>query len=457
MKILLLSTCIFLMLSAHLNAQNFPIGHRTITYNDPSRTGGFGSGGGAGRQIQCEVYYPAVSAGESTNFAATTSPIIAFGHGFVMAWDAYQNIIDALVSKGYVLIFPRTEGGASPVHADFGKDLVIAANRLEADALNNASFFFYNKYNGKKAVMGHSMGGGSSFLAASESTSTFNVVVGLAPAETNPSAAAASVNVSIPALILSGDENAVTPPADHHIPIYTGLSSSCKTFVSIVGGGHSYFANSNFNCDFGETVSGAPTLDRSTQQDILLDVVQPFLKFHLMEDCSSWTDFLAELATDVRIDPTNDCTYTLPTAPVITQNGSVLTSNVTGNLQWYLNGNPLLDETANTLNTTSYSSGSYTVVVTDMMGCYATSNALMIGTNALNELEESIHIQPNPFMNQLKIELEGKQTIQLYSSTNQLISELEIDQEAIIETNELANGLYFLKTGSGSIFRLIKL
>ena len=28
------------------------VGHTTITFNDPTRTGGFGSGGGAGRQIQ---------------------------------------------------------------------------------------------------------------------------------------------------------------------------------------------------------------------------------------------------------------------------------------------------------------------------------------------------------------------------------------------------------------------
>jgi len=33
----------------------FQIGHTTITFNDPSRSGGFGTGGGSGRQIQTEI------------------------------------------------------------------------------------------------------------------------------------------------------------------------------------------------------------------------------------------------------------------------------------------------------------------------------------------------------------------------------------------------------------------
>ena len=45
---------LFLAASTSIFAQ-FSVGHRTITFNDPTRTGGFGSGGGAGRQIQTEI------------------------------------------------------------------------------------------------------------------------------------------------------------------------------------------------------------------------------------------------------------------------------------------------------------------------------------------------------------------------------------------------------------------
>jgi hypothetical protein len=58
----------------------------------------------------------------------------------------------------------------------------------------------------------------------------------LAPAETDPSAIATDPNVSVPDLIYSGSSDWVTLPTDHQIPIYDGLDSKCKTFVSIIGG-----------------------------------------------------------------------------------------------------------------------------------------------------------------------------------------------------------------------------
>ena len=43
----------------------FAVGHTTITFNDPARTGGTGTGGGPGRQIQTEIYYPSATAGDN--------------------------------------------------------------------------------------------------------------------------------------------------------------------------------------------------------------------------------------------------------------------------------------------------------------------------------------------------------------------------------------------------------
>ena len=103
----------------------FPIGSTTITFNDPARSGGFGSGGGAGRQIQTEIYYPAIAAGTNATVATGVFPVITFGHGFAMSWDAYQNIWEHYVPLGYIVVFPRTEGSIfpSPSHGDFGLDL----------------------------------------------------------------------------------------------------------------------------------------------------------------------------------------------------------------------------------------------------------------------------------------------------------------------------------------------
>ncbi|MFY7944661.1 MAG: hypothetical protein ACOVNZ_08760, partial [Crocinitomicaceae bacterium] len=78
----------------------YQVGHTTITFNDPARTGGFGSGGGTGRQIQTEIYYPANAAGDNVAVASGQFPVITFGHGFAMSWDAYANIWQHYIPKG---------------------------------------------------------------------------------------------------------------------------------------------------------------------------------------------------------------------------------------------------------------------------------------------------------------------------------------------------------------------
>ena len=124
------------------------------------------------------------------------------------------------------------------------------------------------------------MGGGSTWLAASTSTSV-DCIAGLAPAETNPSAIAAAPSVTVPAMVLSGSSDAVTPPADNHIPIFDGTASSCRIFVNIINGSHCGFANSGSLCDFGEF--GFSGLSREAQQAIAHDLLLAFFDFHLKE------------------------------------------------------------------------------------------------------------------------------------------------------------------------------
>ena len=105
-----ISKCLLIFLiglcaSSFVVAQNLSVGHATLTFNDPTRTGGFGSGAGPGRQIQTEIYYPAAAAGENVAVANGQYPLIVFGHGFAMIWDAYSNIWNQLVPLGYIMAF----------------------------------------------------------------------------------------------------------------------------------------------------------------------------------------------------------------------------------------------------------------------------------------------------------------------------------------------------------------
>lgn len=440
-------------------SQPYQIGHRTITFNDASRTGGFGSGGGAGRQIQSEVYYPSTTAGNDVAISSGQFPYIVFGHGFVMTWDAYQNFIDHYVPLGYVLVFPRTEGGFSPVHSDFALDLSVVGTKMAALNSDNSSFF-YQAWNGKKAVMGHSMGGGSSFLAAAQNTANFDILVGFAPAETTPSAINISSDISIPTLVFSGTEDAVTPPADHHKPMYDSVANVCKHFIAITGGAHCYFANSSTTCDFGESASGGNiSITRPVQHDITFDALDPYLKFYLLEDCPSWPVFTNQRDTDTRIQSLFSCNYTLPVNPVITQNGSVLTIPSTSlTISWFLNGNELSGETGTTIDTQLYGGGTYEVHVTDASDCYGSASlGVTVGLEENSLFNFSLYPNPTNGMITIQMNSAGKQVFELSDARGRILKSFEVQLKTEVSLSELEAGTYFVRSlNANQTHRIIK-
>jgi hypothetical protein len=280
-------------------AQTFQIGHTSMNFIDSSRNN---------RVIAAEIYYPSDNAGDNVPVAITndTFPVLSFGHGFVMTWDAYQNFWSSLVPNGYIMVFPKTEGSISPSHLDFGKDLSFIIDQMNELNTNVASIF-YNKISLMNAVMGHSMGGGASFLAA-QLNSSIKAIVNFAPAETNPSAIMAAVSITIPSLIFSGTNDCVTPPNTNQIPMYNSLSSLCKTLISITGGSHCQMANSNFLCNLGESsCSSQPTITRVAQQTIITTYLLPWLDYQLKSNCSQGTLFDDKIIVDTSITFQKNC------------------------------------------------------------------------------------------------------------------------------------------------------
>jgi dienelactone hydrolase len=262
-----------LLVAGHLCAQ-FEVGHVSANYIDPARSD---------RSIVCEVYYPSAAAGDAVPVAEGTFPFIAFGHGFVMDYTAYQNITDVLVQEGYILIYVETEGGFAPAHADFGLDLAYVADHFFEENATAGSLFQSHLID-RCAIMGHSMGGGATWLAANTSESV-DCIAGLAPAETNPSAIAAASNVTVPAIVLSGSSDAVTAPADNHTPIFESTASACKYFVNIIEGSHCGYANSGSLCDFGELFFAG--LSREEQQQITHELLLAWFDVYLRDNAAS--------------------------------------------------------------------------------------------------------------------------------------------------------------------------
>lgn len=244
-----------------------------------------------GREIPVTAHYPAATSGVEATPLEGPFPTIVFGHGFVMAGSDYGALIDAWVAQDFVVIAVNTEGGIAPDHEAFGLDLayVAAAAATELTPL-------VGTLDERVAIGGHSMGGGAAWLAAAGGLA--DAVFGLAPAETNPSAIAAAASVQIPALILSGSEDAVTPPAEHHVPIHDATASACKAFVTLDAGSHCGYADTGSLCDLGELFFSG--MSRPRQQEITAQLVGAWLAHWL--NGAAWSDFEQATAADFSIE-----------------------------------------------------------------------------------------------------------------------------------------------------------
>lgn len=294
-----------LLLSGIINAQTFPVGHMSINFKDATRTGGYViSGGinasGTGRDVGTEVYYPATVAGNNQPVANGTFPVVVIGHGFVMDWSAYDNIYNKLASSGYIVLLPRTEGSFSPSHGDFGNDLkflVNAAQGLNTVSTPTALLTFNGKVANKSAIGGHSMGAGSSFLAAASNTS-LTCLFNFAAATTNPSSITSAALVTVPSLIISGAIDCVadTTVQNSH---YSALASNKKFHVILKQLTHCDFGNgTNFNCTFGQSTTGCGNVvSNSLAFPRYMNYVQNFLDNQLKNDCAAGQRFMDSVNT----------------------------------------------------------------------------------------------------------------------------------------------------------------
>ncbi|HBI01251.1 MAG TPA: T9SS type A sorting domain-containing protein [Flavobacterium sp.] len=271
-------------------AQPFQIGRTTLNLFDSTRN----------RTIATEVFYPADSNASNVPVTSSTTdafPLLSFGHGFVMTFEAYENFWEELVPQGYIIAFPKTEGSFSPSHTNFAKDLAFvieAMNGLNTDL----SSLFFSRISPKNAVMGHSMGGGCALLSVQYS-SQINHVVTFAAAETNPSAIGTSSSIVLPTFTIAGINDCVTPPATNQLLIYNALQSSCKNYLGITGASHCQMADFNFFCSVGDgTCSPSPTITRDEQHQIIFSYLNLWLDYYLKESCVSGELFEALKGND---------------------------------------------------------------------------------------------------------------------------------------------------------------
>ena len=268
-------SCLVLLLAALLAADAagastcagpHAVGTTQLTLIDPAR---------ANRAVATRVHYPAASAGAGTPAVAGCGfPVVALGHGFTIGNSAYAYLADALAEAGFIVVLPGTEGGLSPDHAEFGRDLAFVG-----DALVQNSPVTLAAGPGR-VIGGHSMGGGAAVLGVA-GASHIDALFAFAPANTNPSAITAAASISAPALLITGSRDCVTPSANHASPIFSALATPAglKQQIDIEGGSHCQFTSGSVTCSIGESsCGGSATISVASQQSQALALLIPWLR-----------------------------------------------------------------------------------------------------------------------------------------------------------------------------------
>lgn len=148
--------------------------------------------------------------------------------------------------------------------------------------------------------------------------------------------------------------------------------------------------------------------------------------------------------------------------PVISRNGSILTSTPAATYQWYRNGQPINGATNSTYEVTS--NGNYTVKAGNGVDCnsfsanYAVANVGIVETGD----PSSVFIAPNPAHNELVIavsrELPGTGYC-LYDLTGRRVKQGQLTSEKTsVSISDLAPGVYLVSIGSQNrqSFKVVK-
>jgi len=149
-----------------------------------------------------------------------------------------------------------------------------------------------------------------------------------------------------------------------------------------------------------------------------------------------------------------------PPAPTISLVGFILNSNAPSGNQWYnqlgiISGatNPAYTVTAN---------GNYYDVVTLNSCSSAPSNIISITNVGMETIGNTSHVRvyPNPFRNELIIELPDKgqrMTFEILNSMGQIVFKGSVEEKTVVKTHAFVPGVYMIKLENGKTFEYKKI
>ncbi len=177
----------------------------------------------------------------------------------------------------------------------------------------------------------------------------------------------------------------------------------------------------------------------------------------------AWTLIVTENGCNLGADTIQVLVNPIPLAPVITWNGTVLSSSYPTGNQWYFNGNSLTG--ANTQTLTPTQSGAYHIEYTDSNGCRVTSAAEIVYMTGIEAeaLSEQWALYPNPASHQVFLKTETELASLLFECFD--TSGKRITLQAQLESNGLyrlplenlsAGSWILLHPKTGRVMKLVK-
>lgn len=238
-----------------------------------------------GDTFTAQLYYPATSTGDDTPYDGSGAPYpaVTFGHGFTIHPDYYRSTMEHLASHGYLVVAPESYTTIwFPSHQGFADDFRYSLDYLQARNADSGSWLYGQVDTAHFGMAGHSMGGGSSILAAAVDARV-RAVATLAAADTNPSAIDQMPNVDAPVRLLAGDEDGTVDWETNTQAMYDAAHAP-RQLPLILGGWHCGFLDEDvLFCDSG-------TLPRAQQLEITRRELVTFFDLYLKPDEDPWRE-----------------------------------------------------------------------------------------------------------------------------------------------------------------------
>ncbi|MCC6665413.1 MAG: hypothetical protein IT375_16790 [Polyangiaceae bacterium] len=211
--------------------------------------------------------------------SSATAPVILIGHGFQLPAKQYNGYADRLASHGFIACTVDFPAGFSPNHAGNAQDMVGALDWVLVQSASGGSPLQGKVDINQIGVMGHSLGGKVSVLAA-KTDARFKAVLGLDPVDAATGCtdktlcpdASDSLPLPIPTAFLgetldaTGSFQACAPAADNYQTFFAKAGAP-SVEVTLNGANHMSFiddlASCGLTCNFCQkaTLPSADALD----------------------------------------------------------------------------------------------------------------------------------------------------------------------------------------------------